>query len=113
MPKISHAGASYAGHEGIVEDAVGDLHQVNPIAENAEVQDLPEDANVTPAGQDAQRAAERMRDEREQSDGSDSNDKRESNKREQDLSTLPRTTSPASAGGTKVATGSAKGPKAS
>jgi hypothetical protein len=30
MPKTNYAGATYAGHEGIVENAVGELSQLDP-----------------------------------------------------------------------------------
>ena len=30
MPKTNHAGATYFGHEGVVENAVGELSQLHP-----------------------------------------------------------------------------------
>lgn len=31
MPKISVSGVSFDGHEGVVQDGAGKLHDVNPI----------------------------------------------------------------------------------
>ena len=31
MPKVSVSGVSFSGHEGVVQDGTGKLHDVNPV----------------------------------------------------------------------------------
>lgn len=58
MPKTTHAGASYFGHEGVVEDANGKLSQLDSArnvdgtvvdgfeSENRDIEDVPNESPV-------------------------------------------------------------------